>query len=241
MQEAAELQEAAAAAADNEEIYTPPRIDDSKLKVGSVVDAVVLGKLSPLKGQRLFRGYVVDIGASEPALVPAMHVALNPNASIGPSGVQLGQGWAELPVGAVLQGQILGLADACDLSVNISCVNVSFARVQRNLAWQRVSQLFDVDATIGAKVLRLSDAGATLDVEGLPAFMPWSHWSVPPEERTPALHGSMVPIKFLEVRPPAGLAPARVASTTRASRRAHHAQRAHHLPLSFSRRARVCV
>lgn len=202
--------EAGDAPAEDLPAYRPPRLDDASLKIGQVVETVVLGRLAPFEGDRRFRGYVVDVGASQPALVPATHVRLNPNASIGPSGINRGQSWGELPVGAVLEAQILGVPDECDLAVNVSCVNVSFARVQRNLAWQRVTQLSDLDVTIGAKVLRMNENGATLDVEGLPAFLPWSHWSLPEEERTWKLYGKMLPVKFLEVRssPPHGSWPA---------------------------------
>jgi len=93
-------------------------------------------------------------------------------------------------VGAVLEGQILSMDGAT--------VNVSFARRQTNLAWQRVSQLADLDVTIEATVLRLSEVGATLEIEGLSAFLPWSHWAMPPDQRSWTLHGTRLPVKFLE-------------------------------------------
>lgn len=176
------------------ESYRPRTLDESQLKEGQIVECAVLGKLAPTDGSRFFRGYVVDIGASKPALVPFNHVALLPNSSaVGRlrSTLNRGQGWAEVPVGAVLEGEIL--------AVDGSSINVSFARVQRNLAWQRVEQLADLDVTVVAKVLRLTKAGASLAIEALPAFVPWSHWAVPPAERSDALVGSDLAVKFLEV------------------------------------------
>ena len=96
-----------------------------------------------------------------------------------------------LPAGTVLEGQILSIEEAQ--------VNVSFVRVQKKIAWQRVTQLADLDVTVVATVLRLGDKGATLAIENLPAFLPWSHWTLPPAERNWRLQGMKLPVKFLEV------------------------------------------
>ena len=175
---------------DETPMWKPPRIDEGDLSTGQVVQCTVLGKLST--GGRYYAGYVVDIGASKPALVPRSHVILKPNATVGKGVSQpfMRHGWAELPKGMVLDGQIMAVGDT---------VNVSFARAQRSIAWERVRQLAEADITIDAKVLRLSEAGATLDVESLPAFLPWSHWLLPPAERTWRVNGMTIPIKFLEV------------------------------------------
>jgi len=47
-------------------------------------------------------------------------------------------------------------------------------------------------------VLRMSEVGATLDVECLPAFLPWSHWQLAESERVPSLLGSSLEVKILE-------------------------------------------
>jgi len=163
--------------------------DESQLAIGQIVECVIIGKLEPSKGKKYARGYVVDIGASKPAFVPRNHVALRANASTG-SGINSGQGWAELPEGTVFEAQIIGIQD--------KQVNVSLARVQKKVAWQRVSQLADMDLAVKGTVIRLGEAGASLDIEGLPAFCPWSHWNLPVAKRTNALLGTKLPIKFLE-------------------------------------------
>jgi len=145
-----------------------------------VVPCTVLNKLPA--------GYAVDIGAARSAFVPRRHVALRPNITLGQRDV--GQGWAELEEGSVLEAQVL--------SVSERGVNVSFARVQRSIAWQRVNTLATEDVTISATVLRMSDVGATLDVECLPAFLPWSHWQLEPSKRVQELIGSQLEVKILE-------------------------------------------
>jgi small subunit ribosomal protein S1 len=169
--------------------WKPPELQDAKLTAGQIVECVVLGKVEA-QGQKRSVGYAVDIGMERPALVPRSQVALQPNRTL--SRTQAGRtGWAELPVGTVVRGQIS--------RVSPSGVNVSLARVQRDLAWERVTQLASEDFSLSAPVLHLNEAGATLDVEGLPAFLPWSHWAVPMEERSWKLIGTRLSVKFLEV------------------------------------------
>jgi ribosomal protein S1 len=170
--------------------YQPARIDESQLSVGRLVECTIIGKVDPKGPKGKAAGYEVEIGASQRAFVPRTHVALRPNATSS-TGSVIGKGWAELPIGSVLEGQVLAMDGVK--------VNVSIARRQTTLAWQRVSQLADLDVTIDATVLRLSDAGAALDVEGLSAVLPWSHWGVAPEDRSWRLHGTRLPVKFLEV------------------------------------------
>jgi len=81
-------------------------------------------------------------------------------------------------------------------------VTVSLAAVHRNLAWRRVVQLQTADVTYDATVLRVGKAGATLDVESLPAFLPWSHWHLPENEQRVGLVGSTLQVKMLEVDRP---------------------------------------
>lgn len=163
-------------------MYKPPRPD--ALNVGQIVICTVLGPAPA-------RGYFVDIGSPQPALLPAAEVCLMPNAT------GRGQGWRKLEPGEVYEGQIIAAeADA---------INVSLARAQRSVAWKRVQQLADEDVSLNATVLRLSDAGATVAIERLAGFVPWSHWHLPggtpgvaPEEPE-ALIGTELAVKFLEV------------------------------------------
>jgi len=175
------------------QLYSPPAVKSAELKLGQVVTCVVRGKVKAVNSTRIV-GYSVDLGAEEPAMVPSGQVTLKPNATVGRDGKTypfIRNGWADLPVGAVLEGQVMAIGE--------TGVNVSLARLAMNQAWTRVAQLAAEDLTLGAKVLRYSDAGATLDTEGLPAFLPWSHWSLPPGQRTRKLFGTTLPVKFLEV------------------------------------------
>lgn len=175
------------------ELYKPPSVNKAELKVGQVVTCVVLGKIKVTNSTRS-PGYSVDIGTDEPALVPRGQVALRPNATVSRDGKSypfIRNGWAELPAGQVLQGEVMGISEAG--------INVSLARHAAALAWDRVSQLEAEDLTIAATVLRLGEAGATLDVEGLPGFLPWSHWSLPESKRSASVHGTKLAVKFLEV------------------------------------------
>jgi len=191
-----------ASAEKTNKIFEPPAPMNTDL--GSVVTCVVLGKVkveAPTDGQNReglrVTGYSVDIGLDEPAFVPRNHVALRPNATGanrrgGNTSVwSPSTGFDDLPSGLVLEGVVIGVNSE-------GAVNVSLARHQNNVAWARVSQLMAEDVTIAARLLRFSDAGATLDIEGLPAFLPWSHWSLPEDQRTTDRHGSTVFVKFLE-------------------------------------------
>lgn len=182
-------------AAENEplSLYQPPAVKKADLELGQVVTCTVLGKIKAVNSTRVL-GYSIDIGAEEPAMVPSGQVALKPNATVtrdGKTSQVLRNGFADLPTGLVLEGVVMAISE--------TDVNVSLARNAMNLAWARVAQLEAEDLTIEAQVLRYGEAGATLDTEGLPAFLPWSHWSLPPAERTPKLHGSKLAVKFLEV------------------------------------------
>lgn len=161
--------------------YKQPAIDASTLTVGQVVPCTVLEQLSN-------GGYSVDIGIGRPATLPKHEVRLKPNATTGRR--DLSQGWGPLDLGSIFEAQVMGMSE--------TDVNVSLAKAQRAIAWRRVKQLSDEDVTISANVMRLGDVGATLDVEGLPAFLPWSHWQVPMAERSIDLIGSPVMIKILE-------------------------------------------
>jgi len=83
-----------------------------------------------------------------------------------------------------------------------SGVTVSCAAVHRNLAWRRVVQLQAADVTYDGRILRVGKAGITMDVEGLPAFLPWSHWHLPDNEAREGLVGTRLKVKMLEVDRP---------------------------------------
>lgn len=166
--------------------YKPP--PPGALVEGKIVTCVVIGPAP----EPVNYSYLVDIGTPQPALLPAGEVCLLPNATRG-------QGYRKLEPGEVYEGQILAAVD--------NEVNISLARVQRSVAWKRVQQLEAEDIAYNATVLKLSDAGATVAVEQLAAFVPWSHWRLPggtpgqlPTELD-TLIGSELPVKFLEVDP----------------------------------------
>ena len=168
-------------------MYKPP--PPGALVEGKIVTCVVIGPAP----EPVNYSYLVDIGMPQPALLPAGEVCLLPNATRG-------QGYRKLEPGEVYEGQILG-------GFSDDAVNVSLARVQRSVAWKRVQQIEEEDVTYNATVLMLSDDGATVAVEQLPAFVPWSHWHLPggtpgqPPAEPDALLGSELPVKFLEVDP----------------------------------------
>lgn len=169
--------------------YKPPPLDESKLHAGQVVPCTILEKLES-------GAYAVDIGIQRPALLPRSEVRLRPNITLGRR--DLGRGWGLLEPGEVFEAQVLPSSDGRGMDTAES-VNVSLARVQRRVAWQRIVQLAEEDLTIEATILRFSEQGATLDIEGLPAFMPWSHWQLPQERRTSELYGLPIAVKFLDV------------------------------------------
>jgi len=136
--------------------------------------------------------YRVDIGADGLALLPRDEVRLDANASVAPG--EPAQGFAELVLGAVYEGEVL--------SIDASGATVSLATVHRNLAWRRIVQLQTQDATYVATVLRVGKAGVTLDVEQLPAFLPWSHWHLPQDEQRVGLVGTSLKVKMLELDRP---------------------------------------
>ena len=93
------------------------------------------------------------------------------------------------------------MREALVVGIAGSQVNVSVARAQRALAWRRVESLHRADVSYNATVIALADAGATVEVERLPGFVPWSHWQLPEAAWADrkALLGSRLPVKFLEV------------------------------------------
>mmetsp|Transcript_34027 Transcript_34027/g.84802 ORF Transcript_34027/g.84802 Transcript_34027/m.84802 type:complete len:334 (-) Transcript_34027:461-1462(-) len=133
--------------------------------------------------------YLVDIGANSLAMLPGHEIFLNPNASANPS--YDSSGGVTLEVGTIFEGQVLSMDD--------SNITVSLAAVHRNLAWSRAVQVQTCDATYIATVLRVGKAGARLDVEQLPAFLPWSHWHMPKTAQNSSLIGMQLKVKILEI------------------------------------------
>jgi small subunit ribosomal protein S1 len=63
--------------------------------------------------------------------------------------------------------------------------------------WDRIRQLQNKDATVYAVILSLNRGGASVEIEGLPGFIPNSHLSrTRPKEE---MIGEEFPLKFLEV------------------------------------------
>lgn len=171
--------------------WKPPPLDEKSLHAGQIVPCTIL------KSDAASGGYLVDVGLAKPALLPRNEVRLRPNQTLGRR--DLGRGWAALEPGEVFEGQVLAPADGRAFDVEKLGVNVSLARAQRRVAWQRVVQLAEEDLTVEGTILRFSEQGATLDIESIPAFLPWSHWQLPVERRTPELYGLQIAVKFLEV------------------------------------------
>ena len=172
--------------------YKPPT--PASIAEGEIVTCTVLG---PAPG----KGYFVDIGSKQPALLPAAEVCLLPNVTGSGSHSKVGQGWRQLEPGDIYEGQIIGVSG--------DDINVSLASAQRSVAWRRLKQLEDGDIAYNATVLRVSDAGATVEVERLAAFVPWSHWHLPGAagsrpDAPEALIGTELRVKFLEVDRQAG-------------------------------------
>ena len=169
---------------DATDFYKPPT--PASLSLDEIVVCTVLGP-APASG------YFVDIGSAKPAFLPAPDVCLLPNVTKKGTHSKPGQGWRELEAGDVYEGQIIGVSG--------DDINVSLACAQRSVAWRRVKQLEDEDVAYNGTVLRVSEAGATVAVERLPAFVPWSHWHRPGDtpEQLSSLVGSEIRVKFLEV------------------------------------------
>jgi len=162
-------------------VFQPPKLDVSGVSVGQILVGTVLGEAEA-------GGYLLDVGAPVPANVHAFEVRLSPNST---RGRVPGQGFAKLAVGEVYEAAVT--------AKDGDALNVSMAQAQRSIAWRRVMQLVDEDVTYFATVLRLGNAGATVDVEGLAAFVPWSHWHLTDEQRaSKELVGTTLHVKFLE-------------------------------------------
>jgi len=151
------------------------------ISVGQIVVGAVLGIAES-------GGYLLDVGAPTAASVHAYEVCLKPNST---RGRVPGQGYAKLAAGEVYEAAVTAM-DGDKL-------NVSIAQAQRSISWRRVMQMIDEDVTYFATVLRMGSAGATVDIEGLAAFVPWSHWHLSEKQHTSQeLLGSELRVKFLE-------------------------------------------
>lgn len=173
---------AAVRASEEEAPFRPPPVSVDALKIGTIVVGVVLG-------ENKAGGYDMEIGLPTPASLPRNEVALLPNCT---EGKVPGQGWVQLREGDAYEALVIGLAG--------SEVNVSLARAQRVIAWKRVEQHFQEDISYNAQVLSITDAGATVGIEQIPGFVPWSHWHLSEEAwaRRYELIGSRLRVKFLD-------------------------------------------
>lgn len=133
-------------------------------------------------------------GACLPALLPGFECVLN---AANPRG---GGGWLNfsnpgMPLGARMQVT----------SIDGGKVNVSIAAYLRGHAWEQIQTLTENGFPYDATLLSFNEKGAVADVEGLPGFIPWSHWYLPEEKRDMAelekLKGQTLTVEFLEVDP----------------------------------------
>lgn len=179
----------------------------SELSVGTVLSPVLIGPakatgdfLSGAVPKKYGEGYLVDIGLSDasgaclPALLPGFECVLN---AANPRG---GGGWLNfsnpgMPLGARMQVT----------SIDGGKVNVSIAAYLRGHAWEQIQTLTENGFPYDATLLSFNEKGAVADVEGLPGFIPWSHWYLPEEKRDMAelekLKGQTLTVEFLEVDP----------------------------------------
>ena len=161
--------------------WRPPRIDAAELSAGQILAGTII--------ERGERGYAMDIGAPEPAVLLGSEIVLQPNASAG-------RGWEELRPGETYEARVVAAEAGAP-------VQVSMAAAQAAVAWERVEALAAEESIMPgypALVLRLEADGAIVDVEGLPAFLPWGHWDLgdAPRARTDLI-GSRLRVGFLEV------------------------------------------
>ena len=155
----------------------------NKLEKGKIVTATV--------AKTNYRGgYLMDIGDGKNAFLPRSEVWLDANAT---QRRPIGQGWVQLDVGQVHEALVLNVLN--------DAVNISIARAQKALAWERISQLAQFDATYLAKVIRVTETGARVSIENVAGFIPWSHWQLTDEQSLVRadLIGSTVKVKFLEL------------------------------------------
>lgn len=75
---------------------------------------------------------------------------------------------------------------------------LSRRRILFQEAWEKVSKVHADDEVVDAEVMAVNKGGAMLQVEGLRAFMPGSHF-LPGQTPTEALVGETLKIKFLDV------------------------------------------
>merc|ERR1719311_1153972 len=75
---------------------------------------------------------------------------------------------------------------------------LSRRRILFQEAWDKVTEIHAEDSIVDAEVMAVNKGGAMLQVEGLRAFMPGSHY-LPGQTPTEALVGQKLKIKFLDV------------------------------------------
>merc|ERR1711871_1895366 len=75
---------------------------------------------------------------------------------------------------------------------------LSRRRILFQEAWDKVTEVHAEDGVVDAEVMAVNKGGAMLQVEGLRAFMPGSHY-LPGQTPTDELVGKTLKIKFLDV------------------------------------------
>lgn len=75
---------------------------------------------------------------------------------------------------------------------------LSRRRILYQEAWDRVSQLYEEEATVTAEVIAVNKGGAMMTVEGLRAFLPGSHFMAG-QNPTEDFVGTELKVKFLDV------------------------------------------
>ena len=99
--------------------WRPPRIDAGALSVGQIVAGTIVSR-----GER---GYSMDVGTPEPAVLLGSEIVLQPNASAG-------RGWEELRPGETYEARVVAAEAGAP-------VQVSMAAAQAAVAWERVEAL----------------------------------------------------------------------------------------------------
>merc|ERR1719201_2188366 len=127
-------------------------------------------------------GAVVDIGAKSSAYCGLSEMAL-----VKPDKPEL-----VMNVGDTLEFVIMSRED------ENGQLFLSRRRILFQEAWDKVTEIHAEDSTVDAEVMAVNKGGAMLQVEGLRAFMPVSHF-LPGQTPAEALVGETLKIKFLDV------------------------------------------
>lgn len=98
---------------------------------------------------------------------------------------------AVLQVGDGAEGAVLAREDPKDRVV------LSRRWVQRDRAWKKAAACVEDKSTLHCKVLSVSNRGATVDVMGLPGFVPLNHLQLTDDDPSPELVGEMLELRVI--------------------------------------------